>query len=251
MVVKNGVFILIVLTLSSLIITAAAFAAIQKNWVLDLDSPVFMYEEVQFNDSNYTEQYDFNATSLDVTYGVTIPKNSTIINASLNVTGLIAPVYQLNANYDEGVLGISIGNVTEDEGNEIVTGTNDASGNVRILHGYDGSEVCKGSFFGSDDRILSTAIGNVTPNPGNEIVVGVDDAHIYVLEWTGQCNEFGIPPAWNYTVSGLEANSVAIGNLDGGSNEVLAGSGGGTVYALDNRKGNGRSSERRILLVSD
>ena len=213
-------------------ILAATQISIADNFVLVPENPAFDYQETMFNDSLYIHEHDFSSNSPNTTFWLTIPKNTTITsNTSLNLTGNIVPIYSVEANGGNGILGLSIGDVTSEPGNEIVTGTNAFNGTVRLLYGTNGTLIRGGKLFGFS-RVLSSAIGNVTSFDGNEIALGVGDFNTHVLEWdeTLDPDDFAIIP-WDYS-TGDDVESVTIGDLDqDGVNEVVAGS--DKIYVLN------------------
>jgi hypothetical protein len=64
-------------------------AAVQKGFVLDIDSPSIPFEESSFNDSKTSEGYDYENGGGNVTYWVSMPRNSTVSAVRLNATGSI------------------------------------------------------------------------------------------------------------------------------------------------------------------
>ncbi|MEM2963723.1 MAG: hypothetical protein QXN01_04485, partial [Candidatus Anstonellales archaeon] len=205
-----------------------SLAAVQKSFVLDLDAPAFVFEERQFDDSSYSKEYTYPSGG-NVTYWVRLPKNSTVLNATMSLTGKIVPIYNVSVNSAiYGILGISIGDVVGNSESEIVTGTYNLENVVRVLYGNNGSYVQNISIGSSNNNIFSTAIGNVTTNPGNEIVVGSQDNRVYVIN----IDDLGWTQAWNFSTNG-DIRSVAIGDLEqDGLNEIAAGSGDDKVYVL-------------------
>ncbi|RLJ03592.1 MAG: hypothetical protein DRP11_00175 [Candidatus Aenigmatarchaeota archaeon] len=203
-------------------------ASTQKSFVLDPDSPLFTFEEVSFNDS-VTHEFDFNHLNgtVNVTYFVEIPKNSSVMNVSFLLTGKIVPIYTKFVT-SRGLLGISIGDVSYGSENEIVTGTYTLEPKVRSLFGENGSEIWVHTLPNSNKNVFSTDIGNLTNDPGNEVAVGSQDSYVYVLN----SEDSSSSQAWNYSTGG-EVRSVSVGDLNGGENEVVAGSLDGMVYALD------------------
>lgn len=186
----------------------------QKSFNLDLASPSFRFEQNQFNDTSYNTSYTYTAAG-NFSLWIELPKNSTIANASMNLTGIIL----VNAtDIDDELHRIDIGNITNDQGNEIAISSHKVGGNnLRVydrnnnfLWGYD-----------VDDDVFDVEIGNVTTDSGNEVVIGSEN-FVSVLNSSG-----GL--IWN---NSIEVNSVSIGNLTSDSgNEVAVG--GIYIYILN------------------
>ena len=195
-------------------------AAVQKGFVLDLDSPRLMFDESAFNDTNTYEEHDYTGSG-NVTYWVRIPKNSTVDYFHMNVTGVMTPVYTKVVN-SLGIRGLSVGNVTSHTGSEIVAGTYGAESLVRLLYGENGTLIWSVSLGGSYD-VLATDVGNITNDPGDEIVARTGDVNntIYVIN----CDDTGGSVAWSFNVSAGSSNAVdslEIGDLEGdGINEII------------------------------
>jgi hypothetical protein len=91
-----------------------ALGAAQKTFVLNPDSPAFSFEESSFNDSSASKEYYNTSGSWNATYWVNIPRNSTILNATVNLTGKIIYVYSIQTS-SSGIRGLSIGNAQGSE----------------------------------------------------------------------------------------------------------------------------------------
>ena len=134
-------------------------AAVQTGFTLNLDNPSFSYQESSFNDSQTYQEYDFTASGDNVTYWVNVSTNSTVSTFEFNLTGKIVPSYNTTVNSATyGLLGISIGNVTGDGSNEIVTGTNNLENVLRVLNGDDGSLVWSLSIGDANNKVFDTEL---------------------------------------------------------------------------------------------
>jgi hypothetical protein len=123
------------------------------------------------------------------------------------------------------VYGVSIGNLSSYEGNEVAAGTSD--GNVSLLNS-SGSLVWS---LNIGNAIYDLEAGNVILNNDyDEIAIASGDNRVYLLNSSG----FKL---WNFTGSS-SFKGVGIGNLSSDyGNEVAAGSGDGSLYIL-NSSGN-------------
>lgn len=202
-----------------------AFAAIQKSFVLNPDSASFSFEENRFNESNASQEYNFPSAG-NVTYWVRIPKNSTVLNATMNLTGKIIYVYSVQATTGE-VKGLSIGNALGNE-NQISFGTKESTiGRAKLLYGSNGSYIWNVTI-SSGLEVYSTSIGNVTSDPGSEIAVGSQDNKVYLLYSNGS-------QMWSKS-TGSSVKSVKIGDVYGnGINYAVAGS--DKIYVLNSSGG--------------
>ncbi len=204
------------------------FLGVQETFILDFNNTIFNYTLTKFNDSNTTQEFDFNESGGNQTYYLSIPKNATIQNISMNLTGKLTTIYKQQVSTNE-LKGISIGNATTYSNNEISVGTKETvgGGKVKLVYGENGSIVWNSELFGNN-QIRSTYIGNVTSDSGEEIVVGSEDTKVYLLDSSGS-------ELWNCTTSG-EVKSVAIKDLyNDGENEVIAGS--DKIYLYDSLGG--------------
>ena len=225
-----AIFLLLLIAYRSPDITAA----VQKGFVLDLDSPRFSFEESAFNDTKTSQEYDYGNGVGNVTYWVSIPRNSTVASASLNVTGKIVYVYQATVT-DNILYGISIGNLTSYPGDEISTGSAPADPNILVLYGDNGSVIFTYNFTqsgmpGNNYFIYSTDTGNLTSYSGNETVMGGSDKNVRVLN----VNDASAVEAWTYNASDTmgDVKTVVMVDIDeDGDNEVIVAS--NRVYALD------------------
>jgi uncharacterized membrane protein len=204
-------------------------ASVQKGFVLNLDSPSFCFEEYAFNDTSTSQEYEYSGDG-NVTYWISMPGNSTVNSACMNVTGVMTPVYTEAVN-SLGLRGLSVGNITSHAGNEIVVGTNGAESLVRVLYGESGNLIWSVPLGGSYE-VLATDVGNVTDYPGDEIVAGTGSSNntVFIIN----CDYTGGSIAWSFNVSaGLSnaVNSLEIGDLEGdGINEIVTAD-SSTVYA--------------------
>src|SRR4030042_1322402 len=175
-------FVLAVLAFSGTRIPQA-FAAVQKSFVLDLDSANFTFEESLFNDSSSSKEYDFPSPSGgNVTYRIRMPKTSTVLNATMSLTGKIIYVYSVQAS-SGSIKGLSIGNALGND-NQISLATTETDGKAKLLYGNNGSYIWN-STVSSGWEPYSTSIGNVTSDQGSEIAVGSPDGNGYLLYSNG------------------------------------------------------------------
>ncbi len=203
-------------------------ASVQTGFLLDLDSPSFSYQEGMFSDSSHSREHDFTGSGDSFSLGVNVSRNSTVGTFGLGLTGKIQYIYQESIN-NPGLLGVSIGNITTNPGNEIVTGSSKGSGtsNVYALSGQDASVIWTYNLSSQNNDVFSTDTGNVTSFSGDEVVFGAENNRVYVLEVT----DSGASEAWSYLTS-ADVKAVRIANLTGnGDNYVIAGA--DKVYILD------------------
>ncbi|MBN2042947.1 MAG: DUF87 domain-containing protein [Candidatus Aenigmarchaeota archaeon] len=207
----------------------------QRTYSLDLNSPLFNFENNAFNDSATTKEFDFSGVE-NRTYWIKIPKNSTIINASFNLSGKITTIYQQQIiSHDVGLTGFSIGDVTSNPGNEIVTGRQTSGTDQSHLFVVKPNGTIVWNFNTTSPKTkatYSTSIGNVTNHPGNEIAFGSEDFNLYLIDATDSGGQI----IWNYS-AGVEVRAVKIADIDGdGINEVVGGA-GTTVVVLNSAMG--------------
>jgi len=119
--------------------------------------------------------------------------------------------------------GVSIGNITADEGNEIVVGTDTRY--LYILRANDGVEL-KNKL--GNNVFNDVTIGNIkASNLDNEITAACDDGKVYLFD--NNLNEL-----WNYSAGGA-VKSVAVGDVNSSieGDEVVAGDNSHSVYLLN------------------
>jgi len=225
---RHGSLILVALLILTLFLSGSripqAFAAIQKSFVLNPDSALFLFEENRFNDSSMSKEYNFPSAA-NVTYWVRIPKNTTVLNATMNLTGKIIYVYSIQTSA-AGIKGLSIGNALGSE-NQISLGTLETDGRVKLLYGRNGSYIWNVTV-SSGLQIYSTSIGNVTNDAGSEIAAGSEDNNVYLLYSNGT-------KIWEYPTGG-GVKSVKIADVFGnGINYMVAGS--DKIYVLNSSGG--------------
>ncbi len=223
---RNGLVILLLVGIVILAYTSVFYVKAgngtytkQITFNLDLSNPLFRFEQNQFNDSSYTQEYQYN-TSGNYTFWIELPKNSTIntINMNMNLTGkILANITNTGAALDHW--SVDIGNLTDNSGNEIVISSYILTANntrvydrgMNFLWGYD-----------VDNDVFDVEIGNITSDPGNELVLG-SNSGVSVLNSSGSL-------VWDNSLG--QAKSVVIGNLTSEpGNEVIAG--GTSVYVLN------------------
>ncbi len=237
---NRGAGIFVVLVTSLFILSLVGLPGIiavvtQRTYNLDLDSPLFNFENNAFNDSATTKEFDFTGVE-NRTYWVKIPKNSTILNVSFNLTGKITTIYQQQIiSHDVGLTGFSIGDVTSDPGNEIVTGRQTSGTDQSHLFVVKPNGTIVWDFNTTSAKTkatYSTSVGNVTSHAGNEIAFGSEDYNLYLIDAT----DGGGQIIWNYS-TGVEVRAVKIADIEGdGINEVVSGA-GTTVLVLNSTMG--------------
>jgi hypothetical protein len=249
------------------VFVSLGYSTNQLSFILNPDSPSFMYTENQFNDSNIYNNFVFIGNQNKTTW-VGIPKNSTIMYSNISLRGESTPIqtYTPGVVYDVAVdnvitstseneitvgvsgavkllnssgneiwshdfpgaivNGVAIGNLTADEGNEIVAATDTSY--LYLLKASDGSELKSHQ---GNNIFNDVAVGNVTYNTENEIAAACEDGKVYLFN--NQLNEL-----WNYSTSGA-VKSVAVGDVNSSieGNEVIAGDNAHSVYLL-NSSGN-------------
>lgn len=165
-----------------------------------------------------------------------------------------------------GIKSVFIGNLSPDQGDEIVFGGNDlkvsvlnSSGHLKwdfdvsptvvnsiavgdVNGTYEGNEVVAGGTgnklyifdnignsiknISIGDTINSIAIGEITSTPGNEIIIGTDNGTVHVLTNNGNIE-------WSYFI-GTSVYSVAVGDTTSDlGNEIAVGSGDNKIYKLN------------------
>lgn len=226
---RHGSLILVALIIFTLFFSGSripqAFAAIQKSFVLNPDSASFSFEESRFNDSNSCEEYNFPSAG-NATYWVRIPKNSAMLNATINLTGKIIYVYSIQAS-TSSIKGLSTGSAQGSE-NQISFATTETDGKAKLLYGANGSNIWSATVSSGWDT-YSTSIGNMTNDQGSEIAVGSQDGNVYLLSSNGT-------EIWHKSTGG-QVQSVKIGDVYGnGINFTVAGS-GSSVQVLNSSGG--------------
>lgn len=223
----------VTLFLILLLMGAGSLAAVQQTpYTLFPFSPLFPFQESFFNDSASSKESDYTQGGGNLTYWISLSRNSTVNYAYLNLTGKITYVYNITATPGgQDVLGISIGNVTTSPGDEIVAGSGSADPNVLVFRGYDGAPVWTYNLTSTNNIIYSTHTGNVTGDGGNEIVFGSEDNKVYVIS----ASDSGGSEEWSYSAVD-DVKSVRVADIDGDSvNEVIAGA--EKVYVLNDSGG--------------
>jgi len=192
----------------------------QLSFILDLDNPVFTYEENLFNDSTSFQllQYTDNGNK---TVWVNIPKNSMILYSKITLKGESKPT---QTYVTDDVFSIAVGDViTSTSENEIAVGAREA---VNLLN-FTGVELWSHGFPGYN--ILGVDIGNVnTTTEGNEIAAACNDKNVYLMRASDGST------IWNYPGTHV-FNDVAVGevNTSISGEEIAAASSDNNVYLLD------------------
>ena len=109
-------FSFLVLTLLSI---HTVISVTQKTFTLDLDNPIFMYEEYELNETT-TKNLIYNTTQ-NITLVTTIPKNSMILDSKMILTGKITPSQTTGTGVSYH--SVAVGNVTGGSKEDIAIGT--------------------------------------------------------------------------------------------------------------------------------
>lgn len=193
----------------------------QKTTTLNISAPSFVFEETHFNDSSSSKEYNFNQSG-NVTYWVQMARNSTVTFSGMTLRGGIIYVYN-TSTATTGIIGMSINDVVGGGGNEIIMGTLDTDGKIRVLYGANGSLIWSYDL-PSGEAVMTTTVGNVTNNAGNEIAAGSNNNSIFLLDAT----DTSASVLWSRDMGG-NVLACAIADVNGdGSNEVVGGSGEGS-----------------------
>lgn len=153
----------------------------QKSFNLDFGQKTFDYEQRHLNETGQPSSYTYTYyTAGNKTFWIEIPKNSTIYNSTLTLTGLIL-VNQTSAGIS-GAVAVTIGNVTSNPGNEIVLGFLNVMGNDTAV--YDGQ---KNLLWGYDvvgsDETNDVKIGALSGTT-NTVIIG-SDIGTSILDYDG------------------------------------------------------------------
>ncbi len=223
------VFGVVVLVLFAVVFSGSltGYFLSQETYTLDLNEFSFLYRETSFNDTEPTKDIDFPDDGGTETYYVDIPKNSTVLTTGVNLTGEITTVYKREIT-EAGVEGLSVGDVTGDGDNEIVSGrkySTQGDSSVFLVEGDTGDIIWTYDEPPATHTTYSTDIGDVTGDGDNEVVFANEDNDVYVLDKDG--NEL-----WTYTTGG-DARTVEIADVTGDeNNEIIAGSEDTRLYVL-------------------
>jgi len=208
----------------TLLITQIVHSTTQSTFVLNLDNLVFKYQETALNDSS-TSKNILYSTSGNETHYIRVPKNSTVYNSSLSLTGVVTP-YQ-TTDMDKALYSVAVGNVTPDSENQVVIGMNT---NMTLLNSSL-TYICDFTWSSHSGIANAVSIGNITADVGNEIAIVTDFSYLYIIN--SSCSH-----EWNKTDS---FNDVAIGEFNStySGNEVVAVSSGDTKVYVFNSSGHG------------
>ncbi|MCX6821519.1 MAG: hypothetical protein NTW30_01945, partial [Candidatus Aenigmarchaeota archaeon] len=196
------------------------YSTTQTTFTLDLSNPIFRYEENALNDTNTTKDVIFSG-SQNKTEFITIPKNSTILNATIMLTGKITPAQQTGTGV--AYYSVAVGNVTGGSYKDVAIGT--ANKGIFLFN----SSLNQIWNYSINNQVISIAIGNILADNGDEIAVAAyDQSRVYLLNSSGN-------QKWNYTTASF-AYSVAIGNVTpDNQNEIVVGS--DRIYLLNSTGG--------------
>ncbi len=190
----------------------------QKTFNLDFDQKTFQYEQRQLNETGYPYSYIYTYYGAsNQTFWIQIPKNSTVSNSTLMLTGLIL-VNRTNIGENLQIRDIDIGDITSDSGNEISITIQSSSYNIRL---YDGRKNLLWQNTSTED-VYDSEIDNITLDSNNEVVIGTEDG-LEVLD------ENGIK-ILQYNIGLIFSLSVGNVTTDSG-NEIAAG--GTNLYLLN------------------
>ena len=211
------------LLLSFLVLTLLSIhtviSATQKTFKLDLDVPLFMYEEYELNETT-TKNIIYN-TSENITLVSTVSKNSAILDSGMILTGKITPSQTTGTGVSYH--NVAVGNVTGRSKLDIAIGTS-TSPHVYL---FNSSLDQKWNFTTIGSGVVySLAIGNVTSDSMEEVAFGSEDTRVYLLNSSGD-------QIWDYYTSN-EVRGVDIGEITSDpGDEIVAGTLGSDVYVLN------------------
>ena len=235
----NTIFLISIILVASVMFLSSlnivgGFLGIQETFILDLNNVSFEYTLTKFNNSTHvisSAEFDFPENGGNETFYLTIPKNATLQNISMNLTGKITTIYTHHIS-DATIRGISLGDVLGGSELEIVTGSGglETEPNIYIVNGSDGTIL---KTFNLKEppavTVYSTAVGNLTDDMGNELVSGDEDKYIRLIDISDESMNI----IDNYLTEG-HVYSVDVGKLEeGGRDVIVAGSGDGYVYVLN------------------
>ena len=205
----------------------------QKTFNLDFDQKTFNYEQRQLNETGYPYSYIYTYYDAEnKTFWIELPKNSTISNSTLKLTGLMyIPNYPLYGLGIPEVQSISIGEFnSSSSGNEMIVSIRSANQNddtLRLYSNLSGNYTWGYQYPGYTEYIKDTDIGNLTSDLGNELVVAgeIGKTGLSIFNSSGE-------KIWNDTDT--TALSVKIGDVTQDSgNEIIVGKADNNVYLLN------------------
>ncbi|MFP4116763.1 MAG: PQQ-binding-like beta-propeller repeat protein [Candidatus Aenigmatarchaeota archaeon] len=207
----------------------------QETTTLDLNDYSFEYRLTNFNDTQRTKEFDFNQSRVNKTIWTRLPKNSTLISAKLNASGKISTIYE-HFLASATIKGLSIGDITGDSDNEVVTGSggNVNEPNMYAVNGSTGEVIWTYNVSSPSSETRGTAIGDVDSDGENEVVAGSEDGKVYLLEDVGS-EEPRIEDSFD-TEASEGVYSVDIPDLEE-ETVVLVGASDGNVYFLNSSLG--------------
>jgi hypothetical protein len=257
-------FIIVMIFLMLTVFISIGYSTTQLTFILDPDNPSFIYEENKFNDSNTYKNFVFSsnenktawisipknstitfsnitlrgestptqAFATDYVYSIAVGNAITSTYDNEITVGTLTGIDLLNStgnniwinNFGKEVDGVDIGNVTNDEGNEIAAACKDK--HVYLLRASDGSQIWN---YTGTNYYNDVAIGNVvTSTSENEIVAGDSDKNVTLLNNQDQV-------IWNFNNNDGSINCVAIGDVDTSveGNEVVAGDSQRHLYLIN------------------
>ncbi len=201
----------------------AAGQGTQREFVLNLTDPIFLYEQTHLNTS---DEGGFRFSGSETRYsGVSLPNNITLIYAYLNITGSITPTKTSSPGEIYDIKIVDILTDALEDGNETVVAIG-GGGNyyTKVLN----NSFYEKKSFTAGDTVNAIDIANIDPDlPGLEVVVGSDDYSVYLLNYS-------LVEIWSKS-SSYVINDVAAGELNSTYNgqEIVAGYGGDKVTVFN------------------
>jgi hypothetical protein len=157
--------------------------------------------------------------------------------ASQNLKLLNASGHQLwNYSISSEVPAVSIGNLSQDEGLEIVAASNEPK--IYVLNSSGNVLVVKTMA----NIIYDLEVNDIAPSPYDEIAVASSDNRLYLLD-------YDLSEIWNFSASS-PFKGVGVGELSSSAGKEIAASSGSVVYLL-NSSGQLINSKDVGILIND
>ncbi len=216
---KFKILVIFSFFLAFFIYSFALSSSSQLTFLLELDNPVFNFTQDSLNNTNKTEDIIFSGVE-NQTRWIRIPKNSTILSSSINLTGVMRPVS--STTYRQ-IYSLSVGNVIfSNDWDEIAIGTSGPS-YIQLLNSI-GNSIWN---FSTTGDVYGIAIGNLSSHEGREVVGGDSSGFLYLLNSSGK-------QVWNLSI-GNTINDVDVGDADLSKEyeEIAVASSNNRVYLFD------------------
>jgi len=195
---KFKVLVIFSFFLAFFIYSFALSSSSQLTFLLELDNPVFNFTQDSLNNTNKTEDIIFSGVE-NQTRWIRIPKNSTILSSSINLTGVMRPVS--STTYQQ-IYSLSVGNIIfSNDWDEIAIGTSGPS-YIQLLNSI-GNNIWN---FSTTGDVYGIGIGNLSSDKGKEVVGGDSSGLLYLLNSSGK-------QVWNLSI-GNTINDVDVGDAD-------------------------------------